>query len=130
MTVADAERHLGVSRERIAKSIVFVDENNAPILAIVPGDRKVSATKLAAACGVSQVRIAGSKEVEELTGYEVGAIPPVGHEKEQLKTLIDSQLLTLEKVFGGGGSLNVLLEINPRDIKRLAKAKVADITEG
>ena len=128
MTVDDAERQLGVSRENIVKSIVFVDEDDAPILAIVPGDRKVSRDKLAGACGVNRVRIAGSLEVEELTGYEAGAIPPVGHEKP-LRTLMDSRVLTLERVFGGGGALNVLLEMDPRDIKRLVNAGVADISE-
>ncbi len=128
MTVADAERQLGVSRERIIKSIVFLDENDAPILAIVPGDRKVSREKLAGACRVNRVRIAGFEEVKQLTGYEAGAVPPVGHER-QLRTLIDLRLLTLEKVFGGGGAVNVLLEIDPRDIKRLANAKVADIID-
>ncbi len=66
--------------------------------------------------------------MKSLTGYEAGALPPVGH-KKPIKTIIDSKVMTLEKVFGGGGEINALLEINPIDVKRLTNAKLADISE-
>lgn len=127
-TVEDAEKRLGINRERIVKSVLFVDERGVPILAIVSGDRRVSEEKLARACGVGTVRVARPRAVKSLTGYEAGALPPVGH-KKRIKTFIDPKVLSFEKVYGGGGAINALLEINPKDMKRLTDAVVVNISE-
>lgn len=37
--------------------------------------------------------------------------------------------MTFGRVYGGGGAINALLEIDPRDVKRLTKAEVVDISE-
>jgi len=128
-TVEDAEKRLGINRERIIKSMLFVDEKGVPILAIVSGDRKVSEKKLARACGASKVRVARPSVVKSLTGYEAGALPPIGH-KKRIRTFIDPKVLGFEKVYGGGGAINALLEIAPQDVKRLTSAEVVDVSEG
>ncbi len=128
-TVEDAERQLGVNRERIVKSVLFVDEKGIPLLAMVSGDRKVSEEKLARACGAPRIRVARPKAVKSLTGYEAGALPPIGH-KKPIRTFIDPKVLSFEKVYGGGGAIYALLEIDPQDIKRLTKAEVMDVSEG
>ena len=129
LTVEDAERQLGVSRERIIKSMLFVDEKGVPMVVIVTGDKKVSEEKLMEAYGVRRVRIARPSAVRSLTGYEVGALPPVGY-KRAIRTFIDPKVMTFDKVYGGGGAINALLEIDPQDIKRLTNAEVVDISEG
>jgi len=127
-TVEDAEKRLGISRERIIKSMLFADEKGIPILAIVSGDQKVSEKKLARACGASKVRVARPSAVKSLTGYEAGALPPIGH-KKRIRTFIDPKVLGFEKVYGGGGAINALLEIDPQDVKRLTNAEVVDVSE-
>lgn len=129
MTVEDAEKQLGVSRERIIKSMLFVDEKGVPMVGIVTGDKKVSEEKLMEVYGARRVKIARPSEVKSLTGYEVGALPPVGY-KRVIRTFVDPKVMTFDKVYGGGGTINALLEIDPRDIKRLTNAEVANISEG
>ena len=129
ITVESAARQLGVNREKIIKTMLFVDEKGVPILAIVTGDRRVSETKLAVACNTQKVRIARPSSVKHLTGYEAGALPPIGH-KRSIRTFIDPKVMSLNKVYGGGGEINALLEVSPQDIKRLTNAKVVDISEG
>jgi Cys-tRNA(Pro) deacylase len=128
MTVEDAEKQLGISRERIIKSMLFVDEKGVPIVGIVTGDKKVSEEKLMKVYA-RKVKIARPTAVKSLTGYEIGALPPVGH-KKKIRTFIDPKVMTFDKVYGGGGAINALLEIDPRDIKRLTDAEVVDISEG
>jgi len=129
ITVEDAERQLGISRERIIKSMLFVDEKGIPMVGIVTGDKKVSEEKLMEVYGSRRVKIARPSAVKSLTGYEVGALPPVGY-KRTVRTFIDPKVMTFDKVYGGGGAINALLEIDPRDIKRLTNAEVMDISEG
>ncbi|HDD33745.1 MAG TPA: aminoacyl-tRNA deacylase [Thermofilaceae archaeon] len=118
---------LGVDRSRIVKSLLFVDEKGVPVLAIVTGDSMVDEEKLARVLGVKRVRKARPRAVRNITGYEVGALPPVGH-KKPVKTVIDVKVMEKDVVYGGGGSVNKLLEISPRDIKKLTGALVADVS--
>jgi len=128
MTVDAAVSRLGVKRERIIKSMVFIDERGLPILGIVTGDMRVSEKKLAAVCEVGKVRRANSAQVKEFTGYDVGGVPPVGH-KSHMRTFIDEKVMAFDKVIGGGGEINKLLEISSVEIKRLTKGQVKDISE-
>jgi Cys-tRNA(Pro)/Cys-tRNA(Cys) deacylase len=66
--------------------------------------------------------------VKEFTGYDVSGVPPVGH-KTHMKTFIDEKVMAFDKVIGGGGEINQLLEISPVEIKRLTKGQVKDISE-
>ncbi len=127
-TVEDAEKRLGISRERIIKSMLFVDQKGIAVLAIVSGDQKVNEKKLERACGASKVRVARPSAVKSLTGYEAGALPPIGH-KKRIRTFIDPKVLGFERVYGGGGAINALLEIDPQDVKRLTNAEVVDVSE-
>lgn len=127
MTVDAAARQLGVSRERIIKSLLFVDDAGLPVLAIVTGDKRVDEAKLAAACNVKNVRRATPEEVKSFTGYDVGAVPPVGH-KNMMRTVIDEKVLQFDRVIGGGGDVNMLLEISPLDIMRLTNSQIKNIS--
>jgi Cys-tRNA(Pro) deacylase len=128
MTARDAAAQLHVSLETIIKSILFTDEKQIPILAILTGDRKVDRRKLASAVGASKVRIGTPEVTKEFTGFEVGVMPPVAH-KNRILTVIDQKVMSSGKVYGGSGTTEALMEIDPRDIARLADAKVADISE-
>ncbi|UCE95960.1 MAG: YbaK/EbsC family protein [Candidatus Bathyarchaeota archaeon] len=128
MTVDAAINRLGVSRRRIIKSMVFVDDDGLPVLGIVTGNKRVSEKKLANVCKAKKVKRANSAQVKEFTGYNVGAVPPVGH-KTRIRTFIDQKVMSFDKVIGGGGQINQLLEISPAEIQRLTMGKVIDISE-
>ncbi|HDI31870.1 MAG TPA: YbaK/EbsC family protein [Thermofilum sp.] len=117
---------LGITKDKIIKSILFMDEKENPILAIVTGDQRVDERKLAKVCNVKKVRKATPKEVKKHTGYEIGALPPVGH---NIITIIDRNVLRNNVVYGGGGTVNSLLEIKTVDLKKLANAVVDDIAD-
>jgi len=125
-TVDAAARQLGVCREKIVKSLLFIDDRGLPVLAIVTGDRRVDEAKLAVACNAKNVRRATPSEVKFFTGYEVGAVPPIGH-KTKIKTIIDEEVFKFDRVIGGGGDVNTLLEISPLDIKKLTDGEIRDI---
>ena len=92
------------------------------------GGRKVDAKRLSAVVGVPKIKIATPEITKMLTGFEVGVIPPLGHEK-RLMTVIDRKVMDLGKVYGGSGAMEALIEINPKEIVRLTGAKAAEISE-
>jgi len=127
-TCQDAADQLQVPLSTIIKTIVFTDEKNSAIIAILTGDRRVDRRKLSTVVGASKVKIASPETTKSLTGFEVGVMPPVGH-KDKLTTVIDQNVMRLDKVYGGDGVPKVLIEIDPHDIAKLTNAKIADISE-
>lgn len=128
MTAQDAATQLGVPLETIIKSILFTDENQTPVLAILTGDRRADRKKLASTVGASKLRIGAPEATKESTGFEVGLMPPVGH-KNRITSVIDQKVMSFDKVYGGSGTAESLMEIDPHDIARLNDAKIADISE-
>jgi Cys-tRNA(Pro) deacylase len=129
-TVEEAEKALGVNKEQIIKTIIFTNENGLPIAAIVTGGQRVNERKLIEVLGTSHVKIARPSAVRSITGYDVGGVPPVGHtQQNRITYLIDHKVMTFDKVYGGGGTNFAMLEISPKDIKRLINAQVVDIAE-
>jgi len=126
-TVSQAAKALNVERKQIIKTLLFIYGSGKPVIAIVRGDQQVNTIKLANAVKCEKIRIATPQEVKILTGYEVGALPPIAHIKE-IKTFIDPAVMEMEYVYGGGGTRKTLLKIKPNDIVNLQNAIIKDIT--
>lgn len=69
--------------------------------------RKFSYTKL---------KMADRKKIKSQTGYEIGAIPLIGH---GLACLFDNALLKHDYIYGGSGDAMITLKITPQDVKNL-----------
>ncbi len=124
-TVEQAEMQLGITKNRIAKSVVFiVKKAGKPLLVIAPGDRKVDQNMLKRLLD-SKIRLANGEEVERYTGYVVGGVPPLGHASD-IETMIDRNVLLHEFVWCGGGDRTHLLKIRPKEVERMQKAKVME----
>lgn len=123
LTVEDSARQLDIKPERIVKSLVFKDRENNPLLAIVSGSREVDEDKLSEAHG-SKVQLVKAREVEQFTGYKIGEVPPINH---GLKTYVDEDILSFDRVVAGGGSTHTLIEIDPADIRKITNAETVDI---
>jgi len=121
-----ASEELGVEISSIVKSIVFTDERGNPYIVIVPGNKKVNQTALAKEIGVKKLKLATPEEVLKFTGYEAGAVPPVGH-KEKITAIVDESILEKEVVYAGGGSVNSTLEISPKDIVKILEPKIMKV---
>ena len=126
-TAADAARAAGCPLEHIVKSLVFICDGRA-VLALVPGDRRADATKVAAAAGAGYARSARLEEVRSATGFDPGAVAPFPA-PGVAKVLIDRELLQAEIVWVGAGSRRHMAALSPLDVVRLAGAEVADLAE-
>ena len=128
-TVASAAEALGVSPERVIKSLVFI-AGDEPVVVIAGGPNRVDRRRLADILGLApgKVRLATPDEVLAATGYPVGGVPPVGHPRP-VKVYIDRRVAEAPTtVFGGGGADRVLLEIEPGELIRLTGAEIIDLT--
>ena len=113
--------------KRIAKSIVF-QAGNEFILVVLPGSRKVSRKKLRPLIGEENIKLASADDVLRIIGFEIGAVPPIGH-KDKIKCILDERIASLSDVWAGGGAINRLVHLKVKDIIKFNNPIVADVSE-
>ena len=128
-TVSDAARELGVATDRIIKSLVFMADET-PLLVINNGLSRVDRRKLAAVLkmGRKKVKFATAEEALAITGFVVGSMPPFGH-RQDLRTLVDSAVLAMDTLYGGGGDIDAMMRLTPRELMRATGAEVKALSE-
>jgi len=123
-TAEQAARKVPV--DRIAKSIVMVDSNGHPLLAILKAQDRVSYRKIKKLLAVKDVRLAGAEEVLRFSGFPVGGVAPFNPINP---VLLDPGVLSTDTVFVGGGDVDKLLEVKTKDIVDVVLPKVVDILD-
>ena len=124
-TAQAAARAVGCELSQIVKSLVF-DCDGRPVVAMVPGDRRADAEKIAAAAGGRFARIAGSEEVKDATGFEPGAVAPFPLPRVE-RVFIDRTLLSHRVVWIGAGSDRHMAALSPTELVRLSRARPVDV---
>ncbi len=125
---ADAAEKTGIELKRVTKSLVLLDKDKNVILAIIPGNEKLSFSKLKNIVQSKKVRMVSFEDAKEYSGYLPGATPMIFH-KLKMKVVIDKRLTQYESIYGGGGTRLKLLELKTKDVIKLNNAIVEDITE-
>ncbi len=100
--------------DAVAKSILLIGSDNEPLLVILLGKDKIDFAKIKKALNVSDVRLAAPKEVLEITGYEVGGVPPISI--YGVRTLMDKSAAEKQEVVCGGGDAQHLMRIKIKEI--------------
>ena len=126
-TAADAARAVGAKLGQIVKSLVFVCDGRY-VVVLVPGDRRADESKIAAAAGASQARVASAKEVLDATGYEAGGVAPFPLPKVD-RVFVDRALLAQPRVWIGAGTPRHMAALGPGDLVRLSRAHAMDAVE-
>jgi prolyl-tRNA editing enzyme YbaK/EbsC (Cys-tRNA(Pro) deacylase) len=128
-TVESAAQAVGAKVQQIIKSILFMIDDQ-PVLAIACGTSSINRRAIAELyqVGKKRVKLASPEMVLEISGYEVGAMPPFGH-RQPITTLIDYRVLELTEAYAGGGAENALMRLNPQEIQRVTGAKALDLLE-
>ena len=123
----EAARAAGCDLSQIVKSLVFVCDG-LPVLALLPGDRRADAAKIATAADAGYARVAKAEEVEAATGFEPGAVAPFPAPRVT-KILLDRSLLKHEIVWAGAGSPRHIVGLSPVELARVTQALPADLAE-
>lgn len=116
-TAADAAEACGCEIGQIVKSLVFIVDER-PMVILCAGDRRVT-------------RIDGHpadpKAAREATGFSIGGVPPLGHDRE-LPTVVDESLRRFERVWCAAGTPNAVFEVETeRLLAALPEARVQPV---
>jgi prolyl-tRNA editing enzyme YbaK/EbsC (Cys-tRNA(Pro) deacylase) len=126
-TARDAARAAGCELGQIVKTLVFVCGEEA-VVALVPGDRRADARKIADAAGAARAEVARADAVEAATGFAPGAVAPFPLPRVE-RVFIDPTLLAHDIVWIGAGSPRHMAALAPTELVRLARARPLDVVE-
>jgi len=131
-TAEEAAAAVGAELGQIVKSLVFVAPNDEhelePILCLVSGPNRVDVARLAAVTGEKDIRRSTAREANDLTGFSIGGIPPIGHSRP-VRVIMDPDLGRYPLVWAAAGTPTAVFPVSPATLRTLANATVAPIAE-
>jgi prolyl-tRNA editing enzyme YbaK/EbsC (Cys-tRNA(Pro) deacylase) len=125
-TAADAAAAVGCDVAQIVKSLVF-DAGGEPVLFLVSGANRVDLDVAAGAAGVAGLSRADADRAKAVTGFSIGATPPLGH-SSPLPVFMDEDLLEHDVVWAAAGRPDSVFAADPHALARASEAKVCRLT--
>lgn len=124
-TAQEAADAIGCTVAEIAKSILFRSQSGKPVLVVASGVNKVDEKKIRALLG-EKIERASPDFVKEMTGFEVGGVPPVAHANPCV-VYLDEDLKAFTQVWAAGGTPNAVFAIGFEMLAEISGAVVADV---
>ena len=125
----EAAKALGVEVGAIVKTLIFKmksEVSDAPVAALVSGDRRCSTSTLSRLSGIKGKCIRpDADEVKTITGYSIGGVSPVGL-PSTLTVLMDEMLNRYETVWAAAGHPHCVFPISFFELQRLTNATISD----
>jgi len=122
----EAAEKLGISTQRVFKTLVVAIDTKELVVAVVPVSSKLSMKAVAKIFGAKKAAMADAHDVQKTTGYILGGVSPIG-QKKRLKTVIDSTACDFLSIFVSAGKRGLEVELRADDLKTLTNAKFEDI---
>ena len=121
-----AAEKLGVSPERVFKTLVTYADGKTVQVFCIPGNAVLDRKKAASAAGARRIELVAVKELFELTGYVRGGCSPVGM-KKPYPVLIDEIATAFDWILINAGARGLQARIEPRLLAEVAGARFADL---
>ena len=126
-SAADAAEAIGCKVNQIAKSLIFRQSDERPVLIIVCGDKRVDEQKAAAVVSNALYR-ADPNFVKLNSGYSIGGVAPIGHRVPPI-VILDHHLKKLKIIWAAAGTPNSVFCLTPKQLAGLTHGTFEDIAE-
>ena len=96
-------------------------------MVVASGSNRVDDKKVRTLLG-EKIERASPEFVKDLTGFEVGGVPPVAHAQSVI-VFIDQDLARFPTLWAAGGTPNAVFEISFYDLVRVTGGTIADVAK-
>ncbi len=125
LTAEGVAEVLNIKPERIFKTLILRGDRSGPMIALTPAGTEINVRALAKASGDKRVEMAPLCDVRALTGYERGAVTPLGITRSY-PVFIDETVELWDTVGISGGKKGLEILLAPSDLLRVTKATKAN----
>lgn len=108
----------GVDVKTGVKALVLKTHEDRFVLALVRADKRADLDKVAELEGTKNVRLANPQDVFEVTGCEIGSVPPFGH-LTKLKIYMDREILENDEVNFNCGLHTKSIKMKSQDLLKV-----------
>jgi Cys-tRNA(Pro)/Cys-tRNA(Cys) deacylase len=129
-TAEGVAEDLGVPVAWVVKAMIVQGSDRSFSLVVIPGDLQLSLKKVGATLSDKNVTLAQPRDVQRVTGYQVGAVSVLGYRRDDVPTYLDQNVLALERAVISSGRPDLGLEMDPHDLLRALGAHVGDFAYG
>lgn len=119
-------RELGVDEHAVVKTLVMEDEQGAPLVVLMHGDREVSVKALARLLGRKSVQPCKPEVANRHSGYQVGGTSPFGT-RRPMPVYLERSVLELPRIYLNGGSRGFLVGLAPADVVQVLAPTLVDV---
>ncbi|MCT7637166.1 Cys-tRNA(Pro) deacylase [Aliarcobacter butzleri] len=123
----EAVEKLGLDANQVYKTLLVELIPKELVVCVLPVANQLSLKEVATIFGVKKAEMASKDEAQKVTGYLLGGISPLG-QKKLLRTVLDESTKSFETIFISGGKRGLDIEVKPKDLEVLLKAKIGKIT--
>ncbi|MBC7241967.1 MAG: YbaK/EbsC family protein [Anaerolineae bacterium] len=115
----------------VVKAMIVQRSDGRFALFVVPGDKRLSMKKAAAALNDKGASLAPEREVLRATGYQVGSVSVTGFRRDDIPGFIDQSVMAAERIIISAGRPDAGIEMSPADLpKIIPNAQLGDYCEG
>lgn len=119
---------LGFRERQMVKTLIFtLAKTEEHILVMVGGDQNVKSGFLKKAAGSRNIRMTPPETVLEVTGYEIGSIPPFHWQPEGFRSFIAESLMSETELGVGAGQWGHEIIITPQNLVKASNAIVVPL---
>ncbi len=122
----EAALKLGLDENQVYKTLLVELTPKELVVCVLPVANQLSLKDVANAFDVKKAVMANKDEAQKVTGYLLGGISPLG-QKKLLRTLLDESVNKFETIYVSGGKRGLDIEVKPKDLEKILKAKVTKI---
>ena len=117
---------LGYDHALVYKTLVTTGKSGEHYVFVIPIEAEIDFKKAAKAVGEKSLEMLHLKNLTKVTGYVRGGCTAIGM-KKQFPTVIQKDAEELTQMHVSGGKLGMQLKLAPADLKKAAKAQLADV---
>jgi Cys-tRNA(Pro) deacylase len=103
---------LGLDPFSVVKTLIMQDQDGAPLIVLMHGNRQVSTKNLARQIGAKKVEPCAPEVAQRHSGYLVGGTSPFGTRK-RMPVYAEETIWTLPRIAINGGRRGFLVGIDP-----------------
>jgi Cys-tRNA(Pro)/Cys-tRNA(Cys) deacylase len=128
LTAEGVAGDLGVPVAWVVKAMILQRSDRSFVLVVIPGDCQLSLKKVGAVLGDKNPAMAQQRDVERVTGYQVGAVSVLGFRRDDIPSYLDEGVIGLERAIISSGRPDMGLELDPKDLERALGAQLGEFT--
>lgn len=126
---ANVARALGFRPRQMVKTLLFESGRGERVLVMVGGDQSAISGHLKKAIGDRNIKMAQPDVVKQVTGYEIGSVPPFHWQPTAFRSFLDETLTHETELGVGAGVWGNEILITPTNLARAAQAIVVNLTD-